>query len=65
VTGTDIDPGVVEAVNAGQAYFSEPDLAMLLRAATTACKLRATSQPEPADAFVIAVPTPFQEDRKR
>jgi UDP-N-acetyl-D-mannosaminuronic acid dehydrogenase len=63
VIGVDINPRVVEAVNAGQPYFSEPDLDMLLRAATILHKLRATSQPEPADAFVIAVPTPFHEDR--
>ncbi len=63
VIGVDINPQVVEAVNAGQPYFSEPDLDMLLRAATTLGKLRATSRPEPADAFVIAVPTPFNADR--
>src|ERR1700682_1278829 len=63
VIGVDINPQVVKAVNAGQPYFSEPDLDMLLRAATTLRKLRATSQPEPADAFVIAVPTPFHQDR--
>jgi UDP-N-acetyl-D-mannosaminuronic acid dehydrogenase len=63
VIGVDINPHVVEAVNAGQPYFPEPDLDMLLRAATTLRKLRATSQPEPADAFVIAVPTPFHADR--
>src|SRR6201997_1322739 len=63
VIGVDINPRVVEAVNAGQTYFSEPDLDMLLRAATTLRKLRATGQPEPADAFLIAVPTPFREDR--
>ena len=63
VIGVDINPRVVEAVNAGQPYFSEPDLDMLLRAATTLGKLRATSRPEPADAFVIAVPTPFHADR--
>ena len=63
VIGVDINPDVVEAVNAGQPYFSEPDLDMLLRAATTLRKLRATPQPEPADAFVIAVPTPFNSDR--
>jgi len=62
VLGVDINPRVVEAVNAGQTYFSEPDLDMLLRAATTLRKLRATAQPEPADAFVIAVPTPFRDD---
>jgi UDP-N-acetyl-D-mannosaminuronic acid dehydrogenase len=59
----DTNPHVVDAVNAGQPYFSEPDLDMLLRAATTLGKLRATSRPEPADAFVIAVPTPFNVDR--
>ena len=63
VIGVDVNPLVVEAVNAGQPYFSEPDLDMLLRAATTLRKLRAATQPEPADAFVIAVPTPFNEDR--
>jgi UDP-N-acetyl-D-mannosaminuronic acid dehydrogenase len=63
VIGVDINPQVVKAVNAGQPYFSEPDLDMLLRAATTLGKLRATSQPEPADAFMITVPTPFNADR--
>ncbi len=63
VVGVDVNPQVVEAVNAGQPYFSEPDLDMLLRAATTLGKLRAAAAPEPADAFVIAVPTPFNPDR--
>ncbi len=63
VIGVDINPQVVKAVNAGQPYFSEPDLDMLLRAATTLGKLRATSRPEAADAFVITVPTPFNADR--
>lgn len=63
VIGVDVNPCVVAAVNAGQPYFPEPDLDMLLRAATTLGKLRATDRPEPADAFVIAVPTPFNDDR--
>src|SRR5262252_7213240 len=63
VVGVDVNPQVVAAVNAGHTYFSEPDLDMLLRAATTLGKLRATAEPEPADAFLIAVPTPFREDR--
>src|SRR5271170_4688229 len=63
VIGVDVNPCVVAAVNAGQPYFPEPDLDMLLRAATTLGKLRATLTPEPADAFIIAVPTPFLEDR--
>jgi UDP-N-acetyl-D-mannosaminuronic acid dehydrogenase len=60
VVGVDVNPRVVEAVNAGRCYFAEPDLDMLLRAATTLGKLRAISHPEPADAFVIAVPTPMR-----
>jgi UDP-N-acetyl-D-mannosaminuronic acid dehydrogenase len=63
VIGVDVNPRVVAAVNAGEAYFPEPDLDMLLRAATTLGKLRATERPEPADAFIIAVPTPFNHDR--
>jgi UDP-N-acetyl-D-mannosaminuronic acid dehydrogenase len=63
VIGVDVNPKVVEAINAGQSHFIEPDLDMLLRAATTLGKLRATLKPEPADAFVIAVPTPFNDDR--
>src|ERR1700757_50475 len=63
VIGVDTNPHVVDAVNAGQPYFSEPDLDMLLRAATTLGKLRATSRPEPADAFVLIDPTPFHADR--
>jgi UDP-N-acetyl-D-mannosaminuronic acid dehydrogenase len=63
VIGVDVNPRVVAAVNAGKPYFPEPDLDMLLRAATTLGKLRATAQPESADAFIIAVPTPFNDDR--
>lgn len=63
VVGVDVNPRVVEAVNAGEPYFPEPDLDMLLRAATTLGKLRATGRPEAADAFIIAVPTPFNDDR--
>jgi UDP-N-acetyl-D-mannosaminuronic acid dehydrogenase len=63
VVGVDVNPRVVDAVNAGQPYFPEPDLDMLLRAATTLGKLRATGEPQAADAFIIAVPTPFHDDR--
>src|SRR5262249_45875788 len=63
VIGVDINPDVVEAVPAGRCHYSEPDHDMRLRAATTLRKLRATALPEPADAFIIAVPTPFRDDR--
>ncbi len=63
VVGVDVNPQIVDSINAGKSHFVEPDLDMLLRAATTLGKLRATLQPEPADAFIIAVPTPFLEDQ--
>lgn len=59
VVGLDVNPGVVEAVNAGQAHFQEPDLQMLLSAAVETGRLRATTVAEPAEFFIIAVPTPM------
>lgn len=63
VIGVDVDVRVVTKLNEGRAHFSEPDLDMLLEAAVTTGKLRAVCEPEPADAFIIAVPTPFLDDR--
>ena len=45
-------------------HIIEPDLDMLVHAATIEGKLRATLVPEPADAFLIAVPTPFKNDHE-
>ena len=59
VIGLDVNETVVDAVNAGQAHFQEPDLQMLLSAAVDTGRLRATTTPEAADYFVIAVPTPM------
>ena len=61
VIGVDIDSSVVNVINSGQIHIVEPDLDMLVQAAVSAGKLRATLQPEPADVFIIAVPTPFKE----
>jgi UDP-N-acetyl-D-mannosaminuronic acid dehydrogenase len=63
VVGVDIDQTIVDSINAGEPHFAEPALDMLLRAAAQTGTLRATSEPEPADAFVIAVPTPLRPDR--
>src|SRR5579872_5113358 len=61
VTGVDISPSIVSVINSGRIHIVEPDLDMLVQGAVTAGKLRATLEPEPADAFIIAVPTPFKE----
>jgi len=61
VTGVDVNPLTVEAINRGDVPFVEPDLATYVGGAVQHGTLRATETPEPADAFIIAVPTPFQE----
>lgn len=62
VIGVDIRPHVVSTINQGRLHIVEPELDILLKAAVTSGFLRATSQPEAADAFLIAVPTPFLEN---
>ena len=61
--GVDVNADVVDSVNAGRPHFVEPDLEVLVRRTTQDGRLRAGVTPEPADAFIIAVPTPFKADR--
>ncbi|WP_037035450.1 MULTISPECIES: UDP-N-acetyl-D-mannosamine dehydrogenase [unclassified Rahnella] len=62
VVGVDINQHAVETINRGAIHIVEPDLDLLVRQAVDAGFLRAVTQPEPADAFLIAVPTPFKGD---
>jgi UDP-N-acetyl-D-mannosaminuronic acid dehydrogenase len=64
VVGIDVSESTVETVNQGKVHIVEPDLDMLVQASVTLGKLRASTQPEHADAFLIAVPTPFKEGKK-
>jgi UDP-N-acetyl-D-mannosaminuronic acid dehydrogenase len=59
VIGVDVSLRAVETINKGEIHIVEPELDMLVQAAVTQGYLRATQTPEPADAFLIAVPTPF------
>jgi len=59
VIGVDVNPHVVDIINKGNIHIVEPDLDMLVHASVTEGFLRATTKAEPADAFLIAVPTPF------
>lgn len=61
VIGVDVNPKAIETINQGNIHIVEPDLDMVVHAAVTGGYLRATSVPEAADAFLIAVPTPFKE----
>jgi UDP-N-acetyl-D-mannosaminuronic acid dehydrogenase len=61
VLGVDINPAAVESINRGQPHISEPELDVLLRKVVRAGKLQASLSPGPADAFILAVPTPFKD----
>lgn len=60
VIGVDINPLAVETINRGKIHIVEPELDMLVHAAVKEGYLRATFTAEPAQAFLIAVPTPFK-----
>lgn len=60
VIGVDTNQHAVDTINAGKIHIVEPALDMIVHAAVTEGYLRATTRPEPADAFLIAVPTPFK-----
>ena len=60
VIGVDVSPKVVDTVNRGEIHIVEPDLDMVVHAAVHEGYLRASVSPEPADAFLVAVPTPFK-----
>ncbi len=64
VIGVDVNPHAVDTINQGRIHIVEPELDMLVQAAVHGGYLRATLTPEAADAFLIAVPTPFLEGNK-
>ncbi|MHC3916901.1 UDP-N-acetyl-D-mannosamine dehydrogenase [Alcaligenes nematophilus] len=64
VIGVDVNAYAVDTINQGRIHIVEPELDMLVQAAVHGGYLRATLTPEPADAFLIAVPTPFLEGNK-
>ena len=64
VTGVDVNSETVDAVNRGEVPFVEPDLAGYVAGGVSSGKLRASLVPEAADAYIVAVPTPFTGDHK-
>lgn len=63
VTGVDIKKDNVAAINAGEVPFVEPDLNIHVAGAVSHGTLRASTETPAADAFILAVPTPFNEDK--
>ncbi|WP_028446355.1 UDP-N-acetyl-D-mannosamine dehydrogenase [Chitinimonas koreensis] len=64
VVGVDVNPHAVETINRGEIHIVEPDLDALVHQVVNAGRLRAVLAPEAADAFLIAVPTPFRENHE-
>lgn len=61
VIGVDTNRDAVDIINQGKVHIVEPGLESVVHSAVSNGYLRATTKPEPADAFLIAVPTPFLE----
>ena len=64
VIGIDVNASVVEKVNRGEIHIVEPDLDGLIQKVVANGRLKAFTTPQPADAFIIAVPTPITHDHK-
>lgn len=64
VIGVDVSQHAVDTINRGEIHIVEPELDMLVQAAVSSGYLKATTKPEPAEAFLIAVPTPFTDGHK-
>ncbi len=62
VTGVDVNANAVETINAGKIHIVEPGLADVVHRAVHDGMLTAVTTPQAADAFIMAVPTPFNDD---
>lgn len=60
VIGVDVNQNAVDTINKGKIHIVEPDLDVAVNKAVSEGYLKATTVAEPADAFLIAVPTPFK-----
>ncbi len=63
VVGVDVNQAVVTILNGGSIHIEEPGLKTVVQAAIKSGCLRIAACPEPADAFIIAVPTPINADK--
>ena len=64
VTGVDNNAAVIDALEHGKVHIYEPGLGEMVKAAITSGNLNVSAKPVEADAFIIAVPTPFYGDKK-
>jgi len=62
VVGVDTNPRIIETLRSGNLHIHEPGLGTVLESALESGNLTVSTDPEEADAFLIAVPTPFYPD---
>ena len=63
VLGMDVNSDVINHLRAGEVHIFEPGLQKLFHQAIESGKLQVAAEVSPADAFIIAVPTPFFDDK--
>lgn len=64
VIGVDVNQKVVNGLKNGEVHIYEPGIRTLVQAATQSGNLVIADHPQQADAFIIAVPTPFYDEKK-
>lgn len=62
VIGVDVNSHAVETINQGKIHIVEPGLEAIVKQAVDNGNLKASLKPVHADAYLIAVPTPFKGD---
>lgn len=63
VVGVDVDQARVDKINAGDPVIHEPEIYEKLHVALGTGRLHATTRIQAADFFIVAVPTPFKENK--
>ena len=63
VLGVDINQNIIDTLNKGEIHIHEPGLLDEVKKAIHLGNFTAAIRPEEADAFIIAVPTPFQANK--
>jgi UDP-N-acetyl-D-mannosaminuronic acid dehydrogenase len=64
VIGVDVNQHVVDTINKGKIHIVEPELDILVHKAVQNNYLKVITKPENADIFIVAVPTPFKDNKE-
>lgn len=64
VTGVDVNQHAVDMINQGKIHIIEPDLDVMVKDVVDKGLFSARTEPVRADAYIVAVPTPFKENHE-